>query len=113
MSRGFEKRLVEVERRLRDVARREHLANCNCQQLTGAFNSEKFEEEMNRPCPAHGFRDLGTIMHTVVVPTNGLVREIEPEEDEKLGALIATYEARRARHQTDSEFEIEDDSDQF
>jgi hypothetical protein len=113
MSRNLEKRLAEVERRLRDVARRDQLANCNCQQLTSAFSSDNFEEEMNRPCPAHGFRDLGTIMHTVVVPTNSLVREIEPEEDTKLQALIATYEARRARHQTDSEFGIEDDYEQF
>lgn len=110
MPRNLEKRLAEVERRLRDVARREQQADCNCKQFTGAFNPEKFEEEMNRPCPAHGFRDLGQIFHTVIVRTNGIVGEKEREEDERLVNLIATYEARRAR---DRELKMDYDSEEF
>lgn len=52
-------------------------------------------------------------MNTVIVPTNGVVREIEQEEDTKREALIATYEARRAQHQADREFGLEDDSEEF
>ena len=56
---------------------------------------------MNRPCPAHGFRDLGLITQTVIVPSN----ETRRENDAKAEQLINTYEERRARHQADRESE--------
>ena len=56
---------------------------------------------MNRPCPAHGFRNLGQIFHTVIVPLNDAGRE----NDAKAEKLIKTYEARRARHQAERETE--------
>lgn len=102
MSKNLEKRLTKIEQRLLDVAR-EQLGECNCQKFScaSASNLEKFEEEMNRPCPAHGFRDLGRIFHTVIVPLNDAGRE----NDAEVVQLIKTYEARRARHQTDCESE--------
>jgi hypothetical protein len=96
-------RLAKVERRLGDVARQEQLTNCNCKFIgaTIACNPpEHFEAEMNRPCPAHGFRDLGTIICYRVVHAGG-----RWEDTTRLKQLVATYEARRARYQADIESE--------
>lgn len=60
---------------------------------------------MNRPCPSDGFRDLGRIGITTIAYTNGAA----PEDNSRLRQLIATYEAKRARHRADLELE-EDDS---
>ena len=102
MSRNLEKRLTKIEQRLLDVAR-EQLGDCNCRKFScaSASNLEEFEEEMNRPCPAHGFRNLGQIFHTVIVPLNDAGRE----NDAKAEKLIKTYEARRARHEAERETE--------
>lgn len=91
-------RLVKVERRLSDVARRKQLAecHCNCRKVTFARDPEEFEAEMNLPCPAHGFRDLGLIVQTEFIG-RGDAHEARREQ------LVATYAARRARHQPDLE----------
>lgn len=68
---------------------------------------------MNRPCAAHGFRDLGLIFHTVIVATNSVVGEIERAEDARVEELIATYEARRAGHQADRELKLDDDLEEL
>jgi hypothetical protein len=95
-------RLAKVERRLGDVTRQEQLANCNCEFIgaTIACNPpENFEAEMNRPCPAHGFRDLGIII-SYNIHSGG-----RREDTTRLRQLIATYEARHARYQADIESE--------
>ena len=86
---SLRKRLAKVERKMADIVRREELANCNCKQssdftVLSDDGAEEFEAEMNLPCPAHGFRRLGRIMHVAVED------ESCPRSDE----LIATYEAR-------------------
>lgn len=96
-------RLAKVERRLGNVAKKEQLANCNCKFIgaTIACNPpEHFEAEMNRPCPAHGFRDLGIIISYGIVDSGGRL-----EDNTRLKQLVATYRARRARYQADIESE--------
>ena len=94
---GLWKRLAKVEQRMADQARRAELANCTCIHspcftiaITG--QPEKFEAEMNLPCPAHGFRRLGRIMHICFIDPDGTA-----EPDPRLDELIATYEAGLAQ----------------
>ena len=92
---GLQKRLAKVEQRMADQARRVELANCTCIHsplLTLAIpgQPEEFEAEMNLPCPAHGFRRLGRIMHMQFINPEDGTAEPCPRLDE----LIATYEAR-------------------
>ena len=103
---SLSRRLVQVEQRLADKVSRERLAPCICTARTVALRQNAFEEEMNRPCPSHGFRDLGQIFRVVIVPTKGLpVNEDGTQDDSlspKFDEVIATYESRRARHQAES-----------
>jgi hypothetical protein len=94
---GLRKRLAKVEQRMADQARRAELANCTCIHspyftiaITG--QPEKFEAEMNFPCPAHGFRRLGRIMHICFINPDGTA-----EPCPRLDELIATYEAHLAQ----------------
>ena len=51
---SLKKRLANLEQEVADRARRAASANCNCEPIgTLAFASEpeKFEAEMNLPCP--------------------------------------------------------------
>jgi hypothetical protein len=59
----FERRLAQLERQLSERLRRKMLAGCICRATTVANSREpeKFEEEMNLPCPAHEFRSLGSL----------------------------------------------------
>lgn len=87
-------RLAKVEQQMADQARRAELANCNCEHVgTLAITSqpEKFEAEMNLPCPAHGVRRLGRIMQLVFIDPGDTERP-----STRLDELIATYEARLA-----------------
>jgi hypothetical protein len=106
---NLSKRVAKVERRLSDVARRKRLAecDCNCRKVTLPRDPEEFEMEMNLPCPAHGFRDLGHLIRLCFVnPDRSVV------EDPRMDELLATYQARRARHQADLELK-EDDLEEF
>jgi len=94
---GLWKRLAKVEQQMADQARRAELANCTCihsSDVTFAISGrpEKFEAEMNLPCPAHGFRRLGRILR---------IRFMKPDGTEKpsprLDELIATYKAGLAQ----------------
>jgi hypothetical protein len=51
---------------------------------------EKFEAEMNRKCPVHGFRDLGNIIHMKFTDL--------PDERFRLDDLLDEYYARRAEY---------------
>ena len=106
MPRNLKKRLAHVERTLREVANREQSGDCNCLKVTFFRVAEQFAEESNRPCPRHGFRDLGCVGLTIVRPTNGQA----PEDNSTLRKLIADYETARARHQAN--IELEDDDSQ-
>ena len=94
---GLWKRLEKVEQRMADQARRAELANCTCIHspyftiaITG--QPEKFEAEMNLPCPSHGFRRLGRIRRIRFMNPDGTA-----EPCPRLDELIATYEARLAQ----------------
>ncbi|MGA8764234.1 MAG: hypothetical protein WB562_15310, partial [Candidatus Sulfotelmatobacter sp.] len=58
---SLDRRLTKVEQELTSRERRRELANCTCREVTVALPNqiEEFEAEMNRTCPAHGFRRLG------------------------------------------------------
>jgi hypothetical protein len=103
------RRLGKVEKQLADRARREKLTNCICGDPIIAMSTdpEKFEAEMNRTCPAHGFRRFGKIIAVIfgsVDPadepeTDGQETD-EPMAEEvaknlaKLHQLLETYELR-------------------
>lgn len=89
---SLEKRLANLEQLVADLARQVESANCTCEPhgtLVLPFQPEKFEAEMNLPCPAHGFRRLGMILKIRFVNGDGS-REPTPRLDE----LLATYKAR-------------------
>ena len=94
---GLWKRLAKLEQQMADRARRAELANCTCihsPYVTIAITSqpEKFEAEMNHPCPSHGFRRLGRIMRIRFMNPDGTA-----EPCPRLDELIATYEAGLAQ----------------
>jgi hypothetical protein len=93
-SSSLEKRFADFEQGVADLARRAELANCNCKPfVTLALSSqpEKFEAEMNLPCPAHGFRRLGMILKIRFVDGDGR------RDTSRLEELLATYEAHLAQ----------------
>jgi hypothetical protein len=97
MSGSRRKRLEKLEKKLADLTSQDTLANCNCQELTFVGSKEKFQTEMSRCCPAHGFRRLGRITIVDIVPTR--LRERAGQVDrESLGVeeLIAEYRRRLA-----------------
>ena len=96
---GLWKRLAKVEQRIADQARRAELANCTCVHRTLAITGqpEKFEAEMNLPCPSHSFRRLGRIMEIRVVYRDGTEQHGTEQPDPRLDELIATYKARLAQ----------------
>lgn len=104
---SLRKRVAKLEQHVADRARREKLANCNCEYSTivVAERAEEFEAEMNLPCPAHGFRQLGRIVHIVLVSAGE-----RPAYSSRIDQLIATYEARRT-HQARLELEDDDSED--
>jgi hypothetical protein len=83
--------MAKVEQTLANLAEGESEAKCICKTMTVVFpdDAEEFEAEMNRTCPAHGFRRLGTIVRVRFVDADGT----EPE-NAKLDQLLETYEAR-------------------
>lgn len=117
---SLRKRMAKLERNVADIAHREKLVNCNCQELTIAqdHQPEEFEREMNLPCPSHGLRRLGKIIHIVSVsapstpgilvtgPLGEIIRQEEPHPDEnafqevevndELDRLLEIYRARIA-----------------
>jgi hypothetical protein len=87
---GLQRRLAKVERELASRAGREEPRECNCRTETVADpdKPEEFEPEMNRTCPAHGFRRLG-----LLVEINYIGRR--DQGSAKLAHLLQTYKARR------------------
>ena len=60
---GLKRRVARISEKLGAIVKRRQLASCNCLDFFFAspLNPRKFEEEMNRSCPAHGVRSLGRI----------------------------------------------------
>ncbi len=112
-SSNLRNRLGEVERKVGEVVRREQLAKCNCNFRTSysAWDPEEFEGDINLPCPAHGFRDLGFIVLCRLVDKHGV--SIDSVGDARREQLFATYNARRASHQAALELKEEDESEEF
>jgi hypothetical protein len=88
---GLRKRLAKVERQLASIAR-DAPRECNCRSATVANpdHPEEFEAEMNRTCPAHGFRRLGWLAVIEHIGRRG------DERSAKLDQLLKTYKARRS-----------------
>ena len=88
---SLETRLANLERCVADLARQVESANCTCELGTLALSSqpEKFEAEMNSPCPVQGFRRLGMILKIRFVNGDG-----SRDSTARLDELLATYEAR-------------------
>ena len=85
---SLERRLAKLEQELAQIEVEKKLGECICDQFVtvSAGSVAKFRAEMNRPCPAHGFRELH-IMHIVTVDTTRdpssraeIVEEAEVEE---------------------------------
>ena len=70
--------------------------------------AEKFEAEMNRTCPVHGFRRLGIIVTMTIIESDGTVAE----ESVKLRQLVDTYHLRLSQLPKSS-CELEDDSEEL
>jgi hypothetical protein len=64
MAASLSMRVAKIERWKAEKAWRKKLAHCNCRVATVAnpCQLQEFEAEINLPCPAHGFRNLGTII---------------------------------------------------
>ena len=64
MAGDFNRRLARIEKRLGKELGKLNLRNCNCREVTYLVEGkeQEFEAEMNRSCPAHGFRDLGIVV---------------------------------------------------
>jgi hypothetical protein len=102
------RRLAKVEQKLAERARREKLANCICGAAIIAVSTapEQFEAEMNRTCPAHGFRRLGKIIPVIFGsvdaadepetdgPDTDEVDKDQAKNQAKLKQLLETYELR-------------------
>jgi len=96
MSGNRRRRLEKLEQKLADLARQEALANCNCLTRTFAYSTKIFEAEMNKTCPAHGFRRLGQIYVVKVGDTSrGRTMKID-EKSIGLDELVQEYERRLA-----------------
>jgi hypothetical protein len=100
---SFRRRLAKLEQECADRVRREELVDCNCPEIKSvvsflAFGSKQFEAEMNKTCPVHGFRRLGSIVALNFVEPNGT----ETEDSAKLSQLIDTYQIRLAQHSQSS-----------
>jgi len=78
--------LDKVERLRADTAARKKEATCNCSTWTLADSDrpEQFEAEMNLPCPAHGFRQLGYIHRR---------GSSNWDREKKIIKMLKTYEA--------------------
>jgi hypothetical protein len=96
MSGNRRKRLERLEEKYADFARQEALADCICQTLTFAFSTKIFEAEMNKTCPAHGFRRLGQITIVRIVPTRKDRADSVDERSVGLDELVKEYMRRLA-----------------
>jgi hypothetical protein len=90
---ALHKRLDKVQQQLADFAVLLELENCICLEGIQLDDPEQFETEMNRTCPAHGFRHLGRISPQRWVEDAHRV----PERFAELNQLAETYEHRLAQ----------------
>jgi hypothetical protein len=88
------KRLEKIEQKMAEITRREGLSNCICKDRMLVARTKIFEAEMNKTCPAHGFRQLGKITVLELGDVKGNVKE----ESLGLTELVQEYERRFARH---------------
>lgn len=98
MGRSLESRLAKVERKLTQIDDQEKLATCICHALVGVGRGTEaeFRAEMNRVCPAHGFREL-TILHFIEVePARDLFSRARIIENAKVDELLMEYNRRLA-----------------
>jgi len=97
MSGNRRRRLEKLEQKLADLIRQEALVNCICLERLFVGSREKFESEMNKTCPVHGFRRLGIITLVQIVHTAG--KDAGKIEEGYLGLkkLVQQYNCRLAQ----------------
>jgi hypothetical protein len=93
---GLRKRVMRVERILTEFAERQKRVNCNCRNwreftFADPDKPEEFEAEMNRICPVHRFRRLGSIVEIKHI-WEGAAKSA------KLEQLLKIYRARLSPH---------------
>jgi len=96
MSGNRRRRLERLEQKLADLARQEALANCNCPRFTFVGSTETFKAEMNKTCPAHGFRRLGQITIVQIASTQKDRADSVDERSVGLEELVNEYDRRLA-----------------
>jgi hypothetical protein len=95
---GVRRRVEKIEQTLANIGMRRRLPGCTCCDLTAVLDPKDFEEQMNLPCPAHGFRDLGTLMVVRYERAAGGSSDPSLDEDPRdveLDRLLEMYDARR------------------
>jgi len=95
MSGNRRKRVDKLEQKLADLIRQEALVNCICLKHLLVWTREKLESEMNKTCPVHGFRRLGTLVR--IVSTAGKDAEKIDEGYLGLEELVQEYYRRLAQ----------------
>lgn len=91
-------RLEMVEQELAAIEEKERLANCICGSIVtiGRGMEAEFREEMSRPCPVHGFRELWIIQVEDVEPARDFSSPARVIENPEVNVLLEEYERRLA-----------------
>jgi len=89
MAGNLNSRLAKVEQEFARIEEENNQAECICNVFVGISRAalEQFRTEMNRPCPAHGFRELMIIRG---LSTTSRI------DDPEVNALLAEYWRRLA-----------------
>jgi hypothetical protein len=97
--RSLKRRLARVEQTLANRKKEDDLVNCVCGEniLAWSGRAKELEAELNRTCPAHGFRRVGRI-HCFRFAVTETTPESEKErlgrEDAELHQVIDEYKSR-------------------
>jgi hypothetical protein len=100
---NLSKRLAKLEQTLANLNRRQRSVACICTKaiLATSGQATEFETEMNRICPVHGFRRLGTICCYFFSTDD----ELERQDDAELKRLVDLYDARLVAAEEELVFE--------
>ncbi len=81
-----------MERQLADIANEEKQASCICHAFlrVSYASAENFRAEMNRVCPAHGFRELD--IFRIVYEADDSDSEVA--RDTEINELLMEYKRR-------------------
>ena len=107
---SLRRRIAKAEKALANRKKQQELANCVCGGVVTAIpgQAEEFEAEINRTCPAHGYRRIGHLIRVQWVDsernlarTSERKRERDRQDDADIDRLIEIYEARFSNNSND------------